>query len=154
MFKFLFLAFLTVPLAELYVLIRVGSEFGAINTIGLCLFTAALGAFLFRLQGIETIKRVEKQVKTGKMPATELVEGFILLISGFLLLTPGFITDIAGFLCLVPGLRMEVASWILSRLIIHHRKVDEQTVIIDGEFWDEENRRISNDDGQDNVGKT
>lgn len=145
MLKILFLGFLFVPLAELYVLIQVGSEFGAITTIGLCLFTAALGAFLLRLQGIETINRVQVQVKDGKMPATELVGGFILMISGFLLLTPGFITDVIGFLCLVPGLRMELAGWILSRLIIHHQQDHDKTVIIEGEFWDEENQKLRDD---------
>lgn len=146
MFKIFFLAFLLVPLAELYVLIKVGSVIGAMTTIALCLFTAALGAFLLRLQGIETIKRVQSQVQKRKMPAAELLGGFILLISGFLLLTPGFITDIGGFLCLIPGLRMEVATWFLSRLIVHHHKGDQQTVIIEGEFWDEENRRIRSSD--------
>ncbi len=142
MFKIFFLGFLFVPLIELYVLIQVGSGLGALTTIGLCLFTAALGAFLLKLQGIETINRVSEQVKNGEMPATELVGGFILMISGVLLLTPGFITDIIGFLCLVPGLRLEVAGWILSRLIIHHQQDRSKTVIIEGEFWDEENQKI------------
>ena len=142
MFKIFFLAFLIVPLAELYVLIQLGSVFGAMTTIGLCLFTAALGAYLLKLQGIETIKRVQNQVNNGKMPATELIGGFILLISGFLLLTPGFMTNIAGFLCLVPVLRIQIATGLLSRLITQRGNVPEETVIIEGEFWDEKNQRI------------
>ena len=146
MFKIFFLAFLIVPLAELYVLIQVGSTIGAMTTIGLCLFTAALGAYLLKLQGIETIERVQTQVNNGKMPATELIGGLILLISGFLLLTPGLITDIAGFLCLVPGLRMGIATGLLSRLIIRRRNDPEHTVIIEGEFWDEKNQQIRHND--------
>ena len=76
------------------------------------------------------------------MPATELIGGFILLISGFLLLTPGFMTDIAGFLCLVPVLRIQIATGLLSRLITQRGNVPEETVIIEGEFWDEKNQRI------------
>jgi UPF0716 protein FxsA len=146
MFKIFFLAFLIVPLAELYVLIQVGSAIGAMTTIGLCLFTAALGAYLLKLQGIETIKRVQAQVNNGKMPATELIGGLILLISGFLLLTPGLITDIAGFLCLVPGFRVVIATGLLSRLILQRRNDPQETDIIEGEFWDEKSQRIRHND--------
>ena len=137
MFKTLFLAFLLIPLMELYVLIQVGSQIGALSTIALCIFTAALGAFLLRLQGIETLKRVRDRIEHGEMPATDLIEGFILLVSGLLLLTPGFVTDVLGFLCLIPGLRTRVATAILSRaLIIQRSGADKHTVIVEGEFWD------------------
>lgn len=141
MFKVLFLAFLLIPLMELYVLIQVGAEIGALATIALCIFTAALGAFLFRLQGIETLKRVRDRIDHGEMPATDLIEGFILLISGLLLLTPGFVTDILGFLCLIPGLRTRIATAILARaLIIQRSGAGRHTVIVEGEFWDDDNQ--------------
>lgn len=147
MFKVLFLAFLLVPLLELYVLIQVGSEIGAINTIALCIFTAALGAFLLRLQGIETLNRVQARINEGEMPATDVVEGFILLISGVLLLTPGFVTDILGFLCLVPGLRTRIAISLLARLVVRQRHGNgPDTIIVEGEFWDEnEKAKIAKD---------
>ena len=148
MFKFLFLGFILVPLMELYVLIQVGSVFGAMTTIFLCLFTAALGAFLLRLQGLETLKRVQIRIHQGQMPATDLIEGFILLLSGMLLLTPGFITDIAGFLCLSLGLRTRIAGFILRGMVLQYRSSsDQQTVIVEGEFWDEEQkiRNLSDD---------
>ncbi len=137
MFKVLFLAFLLVPLMELYVLIQVGAEIGALSTIALCIFTAALGAFLFRLQGVETLKRVRDRIDHGEMPATDLIEGFILLVSGLLLLTPGFVTDVLGFLCLIPGLRTRIATAILVRaLFIQRSRAGRTTVIVEGEFWD------------------
>lgn len=146
MFKFLFLAFLLVPLLELYVLIQVGGEIGALPTIGLCIFTAALGAFLLRLQGIQTIRRVQDKVRRREMPATDVIEGFILLVSGLLLLTPGFITDTAGFLCLVPGLRNSIATSILRGLISGQKnRPGGGTVIIEGDFWDEEEKRLRRD---------
>ena len=137
MFKVLFLAFLLIPLMELYVLIQVGAQIGALSTIALCIFTAALGAFLLRLQGLITLKRVRERIDHGEMPATDLIEGFILLISGLLLLTPGFVTDVLGFLCLIPGLRTRIATAILTRaLIIHGSAAGRRTVIVEGEFWD------------------
>ena len=145
MFKILFLCFLIVPLAELYVLIQVGSVIGALTTIALCLFTAALGAFLLRLQGIETFQRVQYRIHHGEMPATDLIEGFILIVSGILLLTPGFLTDITGFLCLMPGLRTQIATLILTRLIIQHNTRSQQhSVIVEGEFWDEKGNLLDN----------
>jgi UPF0716 protein FxsA len=143
MFKFLFLAFLLVPLVELYVLIQVGSVFGALITIVLCLFTAALGAFLLRMQGIETLSRVQTRIQKGEMPATDLIEGFILLVSGLLLLTPGFLTDITGFLCLVPGLRTSVALFILGKMVLQHKSnSNHQTTTVEGEFWDENGKLL------------
>jgi UPF0716 protein FxsA len=151
MFKVLFLAFLLVPLTELFVLIQVGAQIGALSTIALCLFTAALGAFLFRLQGLETLKRVQDRIEHGEMPATDLVEGFILLISGLLLLTPGFVTDILGFLCLVPVLRTRIATFILGRvLLIQRSSAGRRTVIVEGEFWDHTDKvDVLKDDSQE-----
>jgi len=147
MFKFFFLCFILVPLAELYVLIQVGSVFGALSTIALCIFTAALGIFLLRYQGMETLKRVQTQLHHGKMPATDLVEGFILLISGILLLTPGFLTDTSGFFCLIPVLRTRIATFILGKLVVQYRASSNQkTTIIEGEFWDDENKRLNIND--------
>lgn len=141
MFKLLFLAFLLVPLVELYVLIQIGSVVGGLTTVVLCIFTAALGAFLVRRQGIQTIRRVEHKIRHRRMPATDLVEGFILLVAGLLLLTPGFITDTAGFLCLVPGLRTWIATGILGSLILGQKnRPSDGTVIIEGDFWDEKKR--------------
>ena len=152
MFKILLIAFVLTPLMELYVLIQVGSELGALNTIFLCLFTAVLGAFLLKLQGLETMARVQSRIHKGEMPATDLIEGFILLVSGALLLTPGFITDVAGFLCLLPGLRTRIATHVLSRLIIQQKaRGDSATVIVEGEFWDEDEKhqRINYKNDQD-----
>jgi UPF0716 protein FxsA len=75
--------------------------------------TAILGAALLRTQGISTLAKVQKNINRGQLPATELIEGLILLISGVLLLTPGFFTDMFGFLALVPILRQRLAQILL-----------------------------------------
>jgi UPF0716 protein FxsA len=105
LFRWLLLVFLLVPLGEIYVLIKVGSIVGALPTVALVVFTAVLGAALMRAQGFSTLARVQASLDRGELPATELVEGALILLAGALLLTPGFITDTVGFVCLVPPWR-------------------------------------------------
>jgi UPF0716 protein FxsA len=115
LFRWLLLVFLLVPLGEIYVLIKVGSIVGALPTVALVVFTAVLGAALMRAQGFSTLARVQASLDRGELPATELVEGALILLAGALLLTPGFITDTVGFVCLVPPWRRALARWLLAR---------------------------------------
>lgn len=103
---FLFLAiFVAAPLVELYVLIEVGSVIGALPTIALSIFTAILGGYLVRTQGVAVLFRAREQLARREVPAFELAEGALLLLVGLALLLPGFITDTVGFLLLLPPLR-------------------------------------------------
>ena len=102
--RLLFL-FLAVPLAEIFVLIEVGSMAGAGATVGLVALTAIAGAALMRAQGLATLRRAQAAMTRGEVPALELLEGAVILVSGALLLTPGFITDVSGFACLIPAVR-------------------------------------------------
>ncbi|WP_456404047.1 FxsA family protein [Thiolapillus sp.] len=103
------------PLLELYVLIEVGSEIGALTTILLSIFTAVLGAALVRLQGVSVLMRVQQTLARGEAPALEMLEGAMIMMSGVMLLFPGFITDIMGFLMLVPPLRRKFILAMLKR---------------------------------------
>lgn len=114
LFRLLLILFLTVPLLEIYLLIQVGSVIGALPTVFLVVFTAVVGAFLLRMQGFATMRRVQATLARGELPAIEMLEGLVLLISGALLLTPGFFTDIVGFLCLIPPLRRCLILWLLE----------------------------------------
>lgn len=116
--RILFLAFLLVPLAELYVLIKVGSVIGALPTVGLVIFTAVLGAILIRAQGLATVARIRASMDRGEVPAVEMLEGACLLVAGALLLTPGFVTDTVGFLLLLPMLRRNMVLGLLERGVI------------------------------------
>lgn len=109
------LLFVGIPLIELYFLIEVGSEIGAMPTILLTIFTALLGGFLVRLQGFSTALKVRAGMERGEVPAVEMLEGVVLLISGILLLLPGFFTDLFGFLCLVPPIRRRMIVGFLKR---------------------------------------
>lgn len=113
----LFFLFLTIPMVEIYLLIKVGGVIGAPLTIFLVVFTAVLGAWLLRIQGFSTLRRIQQTLNQGGLPAVELVEGAVLLVCGALLLTPGFFTDTIGFVFLVPPLRRAVITWAMRRLI-------------------------------------
>lgn len=141
-FRILFILFLAVPLLEIYILVRVGSAIGALPTILLCIFTAALGAALLRLQGIQTLARVRMKLDQGEIPAVDMLGGLILLFSGLLLLTPGFFTDIIGFLCLIPRLREYLAGkFLLHQIVYYQRRDDNGVVTVEGEYWEDEEKQ-------------
>jgi UPF0716 protein FxsA len=104
------LLFIGIPLTELYFLIKVGAQIGAVPTIFLTVFTAALGGYMVRQQGFSTLLRVRETMDRGEIPAIEMMEGAVLLVCGMMLLLPGFITDAVGFVFLVPPLR----RWLLT----------------------------------------
>ncbi|MBK1691617.1 FxsA family protein [Ectothiorhodospira mobilis] len=114
-FPLLLILFFTIPLVEIYILIQVGGVIGVWPTVGLVVFTAVLGAFLLRRQGLATLTRMQRSLDQGQLPATELVEGVFLVFGGALLLTPGFFTDALGFACLIPATRRVMARWLMSK---------------------------------------
>ncbi len=116
MFFRLLLGFTLIPLAELYLLITVGSQIGAMPTIALVLLTGVAGAWLARLQGMATMIRVQQNLQQGVMPAEELLDAFIILAAGVVLLTPGFLTDVAGLLLLIPYTRNAFKRWLRRSL--------------------------------------
>ena len=144
MFRILLILFLTVPLVEIVILIKIGKVIGAGYTIALVIGTAILGAALLRTQGISTLAKVQKNINRGQLPATELIEGLILLISGVLLLTPGFFTDMLGFLALVPILRQRLAQTFFVNFIQNRINIKQTNTrtgnIIEGEHWDSDSK--------------
>ncbi|ABA59369.1 FxsA cytoplasmic membrane protein [Nitrosococcus oceani ATCC 19707] len=117
MFRLLFIFFLTFPLIEIYLLIRVGSAVGAGWTVFLCIVTAMVGALLLRQQGFSTVSRVQASMARGQVPALEMLEGALLLVCGIFLLTPGFFTDTLGFLGLIPPVRRAFLLWVARRTL-------------------------------------
>ena len=93
------------PLIEIYLMIEVGSEIGALATIGLTILTAVIGTWLVRLQGFGVLARVRELMRRDEVPALELMDGALILVAGLFLLLPGFLTDAVGFLLLVPPVR-------------------------------------------------
>ncbi|WP_198244342.1 FxsA family protein [methane-oxidizing endosymbiont of Gigantopelta aegis] len=116
--QILFLFFLTVPFIEIYLLLQIGGIIGVFPTIFMVVFTAMLGAWLLRKQGLATWLRFQESINKGIVPAYEMIEGPILLVGGALLLTPGFFTDAIGFACLVPGLRKKIARYVIENKLV------------------------------------
>lgn len=133
--KIIFFLFITVPLLELYVLIEVGSGIGGITTIALCLFTAALGGFLIRIQGIRTLLSAQQQVAQGSLPAEHALHGILLAVAGLLLFLPGFITDSLGFLLLIPAVRK-----LLMRKALRFSSPRSKTVVLEAEIIDDQEK--------------
>ena len=105
LFLRLFLLFTVVPAIELYLIIKVGSVIGALNTIFIIIFTGILGAYYARQQGFRVVNNIQWKMQQGTVPGDDLVNGAMLLVGGALLITPGFITDFAGVSLIFPPTR-------------------------------------------------
>lgn len=112
----LLLLFILVPAVELALLIELGRHIGTLPTLALIAGTGALGAFLARLQGLGVLRQMQRESAAGRLPASSIVDGVIILLAGALLITPGILTDALGFLCLVPAFRRVLKKALWERL--------------------------------------
>ncbi|WP_305909342.1 FxsA family protein [Methylomarinum sp. Ch1-1] len=143
--QIIFLFFLIVPFVEIYLLLQIGGVIGVFPTVFMVVFTAVLGAWLLRKQGLATWQRFQANLNQGAIPAYEMIEGPMLLVGGALLLTPGFFTDVLGFACLVPKLRRKIARYVIeNHLIVAHggspfqRRDRAAPDVIEGEYKKED----------------
>jgi len=102
---FLVVAFLIVPIVEIYVIVQVGQQIGALPTVLLLIFESALGAWIVRHQGSRAWRALQTAATSGQLPSRELADAALVLVGGTLLLTPGFVTDIVGFFFVLPPTR-------------------------------------------------
>ncbi len=109
----LVLLFILVPILELYVIIQVGQEIGALWTIAILVADSILGSVLLRTQGRSAWRRFNAALAAGRPPAREVLDGVLIVFGGALLLTPGFITDVGGLLLLLPPTRA-----VIRRLLV------------------------------------
>ena len=100
-----FIIFIIVPLSEIIVFMSVSDKIGLGLALLMALFTAVLGGFIVKYQGIQTITTAQNALKQGSIPSKELFDGLCIVAAGATLITPGFITDIIGFSLLVPAIR-------------------------------------------------
>jgi len=98
-------AFVLVPLVEIYVIIQVGQAIGPWWTILLLIADSVLGSWLVKREGARAWRALRSALDQGRMPATELADGMLILVGGLLMLTPGFVLDIVGALCILPFTR-------------------------------------------------
>lgn len=113
---FMVLAFVVVPLVEIWAIIQVGQVIGAWWTIALLVADSILGAWLVKREGRRAFRALTTALSSGRMPAGELADGALILIGGTLMLTPGFVTDLAALLLILPFTR-PIARRVLTRLV-------------------------------------
>jgi UPF0716 protein FxsA len=101
----LVLAFLLVPLAEIYVIIQVGHAIGAWQTLVLLIVWSAIGAWIVKHEGRRAWRSFRAAAESGRLPGREAADGALVLVGGTLLLTPGFITDVVGLFLVLPFTR-------------------------------------------------
>ncbi len=127
------LAIILVPIIEIYLLIKIGSQIGAITTIFLIFTTAIVGVYYAKYEGLNTIKSGFSQLKRNETPAYEVISGAAIAFAALLLIIPGFATDIIGFLLIFPISR----KLIFSKLFIKKQnKSNFRKDYIDGDFED------------------
>ena len=127
----LFLAFTIIPIIEIYLLIEIGSMFGALTAVTLVILTGFLGAFLARMQGLQTLYRIQESLREGRMPSGELLDALLIVIAGLVLLTPGFLTDSAGFLLLIPATRNTIKYWLRRQIELRYMSNRPEDIIIE-----------------------
>lgn len=127
----LFLAFTIIPVVEIYLLIQIGTIFGALTSIALVIVTGFLGAYLARIQGLQTLFRIQKSLRDGQMPSGELLDALLIGIAGLVLLTPGFLTDAFGFLLLIPNTRTAIKQWLHRQIEVRYTSTRPDETIIE-----------------------
>ncbi len=100
-----FIIFVVIPIVELAIFAAISDEIGIWTALLFALLTAVIGGNVVRLQGLQTIASMQRAANQGRIPLSELFDGFCLVAAGALLITPGFLTDTIGFLLLVPAAR-------------------------------------------------
>ena len=108
--------FIVVPLAELYVILKVGDAIGAVPTIALLAADSVLGSVILRAQGRSVWRRFNETMAGGRVPHRELIDGVLVIFGGAFLITPGFLTDIVGLVLLIPPSRALVRRLVARRL--------------------------------------
>jgi len=121
----LILLFTLIPLIELSLLIELGRQIGLGSTLAIVIITGITGAYLARYEGFRVIHQIRQDLSKGRIPAESLIDGFIILAGGLLLLTPGLLTDAIGFIALIPVTRNYLKQYLKRKF---KQKIDSQEI--------------------------
>ena len=130
------LLIILVPIVEIYLFIKIGSQIGAFTTISLILLTAIIGVYYARYEGLNTLKSGVTQLYKNRVPLFELMSGAALAVAAFLLILPGFATDLLGFLIIFP-LTRKIFFQLLSKKTKSEMHIKDD--LIEGEYEDKDN---------------
>ena len=131
-----------IPIIEIYLFIKIGSQIGALNTILLIFITAFIGVYYAKYEGLNTIRSGFSQLIKNEIPAYEIISGAAIAFAALLLILPGFASDILGFLLIIPFTRKLILGKISNKF---KKKQDKKKDFIEGEFKDieeEDDRKI------------
>tara|TARA_B100001093_G_scaffold259486_1_gene248039 strand:- start:3066 stop:3485 length:420 start_codon:yes stop_codon:yes gene_type:complete len=127
-----FLLFIGVPAIEIFLMIKIGGKIGALNTIFLIFFTAVLGLYFAKMEGLKTMRSGAINLYKNQIPIYEIVSGASIAIAAILLIIPGFFTDILGFLILIPITRKIFIKFLIKKNNNSTKKGDSN--VLDGEI--------------------
>ena len=127
------LSIILIPIIEIYLFIKIGSQIGAFNTILLIFITAIIGIYYAKYEGLNTIKSGFMQIVKNEVPAYEIISGAAIAFAAILLILPGFATDFIGFLLILPITRKLFFKNFSSQF---KKKNEKKNNFIDGEFED------------------
>ena len=127
------LTIILVPVIEIYLLIKIGSQIGAITTIFLIFTTAIIGVYYAKYEGLNTLKSGFAQLSKNETPAYEVISGAAIAFAALLLIIPGFVTDILGFLLIFPISRKLIFNKFSKRFTTKRKKKND---FIEGDFED------------------
>ena len=130
------LLIILIPVLEIYLFIKIGSQIGAFTTISLIFFTAIIGVYYARYEGLNTLKSGVTQLYKNQMPFFELMSGAALAVAALLLILPGFATDLLGFLIIIP-LTRKIFFQLLSKKTKSEVHIKDD--LIEGEYEDKDN---------------
>ena len=131
------LLIILIPILEIYLFIKIGSQIGAFTTISLIFVTAIIGVYYARYEGLNTLKSGVTQIYKNQMPLFELMSGAALAIAAFLLILPGFATDLLGFLIIFPFTRKIIFNFFAKNT---KSEVHIKDDLIEGEYEDKDNQ--------------
>ena len=128
----LFFIIIVLPILEIALMIKIGEQIGALNTILMIMLTAAVGIFYARIEGLNTLKSGLLNIYRNKIPFYEIISGASIAIAAIFLILPGFITDAVGFLLLFPFTRrLIIGHWVVNK---QNQNVSREEEIIDAEI--------------------
>ena len=125
----LVILFVLVPIAEIYVIIQVGQEIGALWTVLILIADSLIGARLLSWQGRRSWAAFQSALATGRIPHREVLDGVLIILGGAFLLTPGFITDVVGLLLLIPATRATFRG-LLTRMMLRPTRLGWMRVVV------------------------
>ena len=127
------LSIILIPIIEIYLFIKIGTEIGALNTILLIFLTAIIGIYYAKYEGANTIKSGFTQLIKNETPAYEIISGAAIAVAAILLILPGFATDLIGFLLIFPITRKLLFGNVSNKI---KKRNDKKNNFIEGEYED------------------